>query len=138
MQVHSHNSSLPEIGPEEHPKKTDILVIDDDTDLLDVTRFVLENEGFGVETARSSEDALEMLRAGELPGLVLLDLMMPVMNGWEFLEEVAKLPALKAIPIVVLTASETREVPGAVEVQRKPITLGSLIEMVERHARRSA
>jgi CheY-like chemotaxis protein len=138
MQAHPHSSPLPEIGPEEHPKKTDILVIDDDTDLLDVTRFVLENEGFGVETARSGEDALEMLRAGERPGLVLLDLMMPVMNGWEFLEEVAKLPALKAIPIVVLTASETREVPGAVEVQRKPINLGSLIEMVERHARRGA
>src|SRR5262249_6405268 len=92
-----------------------VLLVDDDPDLLDVTSFVLENEGIVVETARNGQEALALLRAGRLPRLVLLDLMMPVMNGWEFLAEVAKDPELDAIPVVVLTAAERREVPGAAE-----------------------
>jgi len=112
-----------------------VLVVDDDPDLLEVTRFALEGEGIEVETARDGEEALARLRAGSLPRLVLLDLMMPVMNGWEFLDEIAKVPALAAIPIVVLTAADPGEVPGAVEVLRKPFDLGALIEAVERHAR---
>src|SRR5579872_6717093 len=59
-----------------------VLIVDDDPDLLDVTSFVIENEGIVVETARNGQEALAALRAGGLPGLVLLDLMMPVMNGW--------------------------------------------------------
>jgi two-component system, chemotaxis family, chemotaxis protein CheY len=113
-----------------------VLIVDDDPDLLDVTRFVIENEGIVVETARNGQEALALLRTGRLPGLVLLDLMMPVMNGWEFLEEVANDPSLKAIPIVVLTAAERREVPGATEVLSKPMDLVALLQVVERYVRR--
>jgi CheY-like chemotaxis protein len=112
-----------------------VLVVDDDPDLLEVTSFALENEGFGIETARHGEEALRRLRVGKPPAVVLLDLMMPVMNGWQFLEEVAKVPSLKAIPIVVLTAAVRVEVSGAVEILYKPVELGLLIEVVERHAR---
>jgi two-component system, chemotaxis family, chemotaxis protein CheY len=112
-----------------------VLVVDDDQDLLDVIQFVLEGEGFGVLTARSGQEALELLRTGRLPVLVLLDLMMPVMNGWAFLEEVVKHPALREIPVLVLTASEPEQVPGAVGILRKPFDLNVLIEAVERHAR---
>jgi CheY-like chemotaxis protein len=124
-----------------HRKEVDtssfVLIVDDDPDLLDVTSFVIENEGIVVETARNGEEALALLRAGRLPGLVLLDLMMPVMNGWEFLEEVAKDPLLKAIPVVVLTAAERRrEVPGATEVLSKPMDLVALLRVVERYMRR--
>lgn len=112
-----------------------ILVVDDDQDLLDVTRFVLEGEGYGVLTARNGEEALGLLRAGPPPALVLLDLMMPVMNGWAFLEERAREPALQAIPVLVLTASEPEEVPGAVGILRKPFDLDDLINAVEQHAR---
>ena len=101
-----------------------VLIVDDDPDLLEVTRFVIESEGIAVQTAKNGAEALEMLRAGKRPGLVLLDLMMPVMNGWQFLDEIAKSPSLKTIPIVVLTASEPMAVPGALEVMRKPIDLG--------------
>ena len=99
-----------------------------------MTRFVLEGEGFRVETAKNGADALTQLRAGTRPGLVLLDLMMPVMNGWEFLNELAKVPAFAAIPIVVLTASGATRIPGTVEVLHKPIDLGVLVATVERHA----
>src|SRR5215468_7398383 len=69
-----------------------VLIVDDDPDLLEVTSFVIEGEGLAVETAKHGEEALSLMRAGRLPTLVLLDLMMPVMNGWEFLEEVSKDP----------------------------------------------
>lgn len=136
-QVDPPDSSPPELGPQEQPTdaSTTVLVVDDDLDLLEVTCFVLESEGIGVETARNGAQALELLRTGRPPGLVLLDLMMPVMNGWQFLDEVAKIPSLATIPVVVLTAAEPDEVPGAVEVLHKPIDLKSLIEVVERHLR---
>jgi CheY-like chemotaxis protein len=112
-----------------------VLVVDDDPDLLDVTRFVIENEGIVVETARNGQEALALLRAGRLPGLVLLDLMMPVMNGWEFLEEVAKDPLLGAIPIVVLSAGDHDEIAGALEILSKPMDLKELLRVVERYVR---
>jgi CheY-like chemotaxis protein len=112
-----------------------VLIVDDDPDLLDVTSFVIENEGIAVETARNGSEALALLRAGRLPRLVLLDLMMPVMNGWEFLDEIAKDPLLKVIPVVVLTAVERAQVPGAVTVLCKPMDLKALLRVVEHYVR---
>jgi CheY-like chemotaxis protein len=112
-----------------------VLIVDDDPDLLDVTSFVIENEGMTVETARNGEEALALLATGRLPALVLLDLMMPVMNGWEFLTAVANDPVLQAIPVVVLTAAEHTEIPGALAVLSKPMDLKELLRVVERHVR---
>ena len=112
-----------------------VLVVDDDPDLLDVTSFVIETEGMAVETARNGEQALALLGTGRLPALVLLDLMMPVMNGWEFLAAVANDPLLKVIPVVVLTAAEHVQVPGALEVLSKPMDLKELLRVVERYVR---
>src|SRR5262245_44100530 len=105
--VTEESSHVEQLGnhdsPPADPRKTDasriVLVVDDDPDLLDVVRFALEGEGFGVETAENGEKALAHLRTGLRPALVLLDLMMPVMNGWKFLDEVAKTPALKPVPV---------------------------------------
>jgi two-component system, chemotaxis family, chemotaxis protein CheY len=110
-----------------------VLIVDDDPDLLEVTSFVIEGEGLAVETAKHGEEALALLRAGRLPMLVLLDLMMPVMNGWEFLDEVSKDPMLRAIPVVVLTAGDHTHVPGAMAILIKPMDLGELIRVVERY-----
>jgi CheY-like chemotaxis protein len=112
-----------------------VLIVDDDPDLLDVTSFVIENEGMAVETARNGEEALAVIGTGRLPALVLLDLMMPVMNGWEFLAAVAGDPMLRSIPVVVLTAAEHSEVPGAREVLNKPMDLKELLRVVERYVR---
>ena len=112
-----------------------VLIVDDDPNLLEVTSFVIESEGMAVETAKNGEEALALLRAGRLPGLVLLDLMMPVMNGWEFLDEVAKDPLLKVLPVVVLTAAEHAQVPRGVEVLCKPVELRALLRLVERYVR---
>jgi CheY-like chemotaxis protein len=110
-----------------------VLIVDDDPNLLEVTSFVIESEGMAVETARNGREALTLLRAGRLPGLVLLDLMMPVMSGWEFLDEVAKDPSLRQIPIVVLTAAEHVQVTGAMEVLSKPMDLMALLRVVQRY-----
>jgi CheY-like chemotaxis protein len=112
-----------------------VLIVDDDPDLLEVTSFVIEGEGMAVETAKNGEEALALLRTGRLPTLVLLDLMMPVMNGWELLAAVAKDPLLQGIPVVVMTAGEHTEVPGAMEVVSKPMDLQDLLRVVERYVR---
>jgi CheY-like chemotaxis protein len=112
-----------------------VLIVDDDPDLLEVTSFVIEGEGMAVETAKHGEEALALLRTGRLPTLVLLDLMMPVMNGWEFLDEVAKDPLLKAIPIVVLTAGEHEQIAGVRSVLTKPMDLTELLRIVEGYVR---
>ena len=112
-----------------------VLVVDDDPDLLDVTSFVIETEGMAVETARNGAEALALLRAGRQPWLVLLDLMMPVMNGWEFLAAVASDPLLTGIPVVVLTAADHTQIPGALEVLSKPMDLKELLRVVERYVR---
>jgi CheY-like chemotaxis protein len=112
-----------------------VLVVDDDPSLLEVTSFVIEDEGLAVATARDGKEALALLRTSRLPELVLLDLMMPVMNGWEFLDEVAKDPVLRQIPIVVLTAAEHVQVTGAVEVLGKPMDLKALLRVVGHYVR---
>ena len=145
--IEPHRSASSKIDPWAQPhgsaagdrKEVDtsrfVLIVDDDPDLLEVTSFVIEDEGMTVETAKDGEEALALLRTGELPRLVLLDLMMPVMNGWEFLDEVAKDPELRAIPVVVMTAADHPQIPGAQDILGKPMDLTALLRVVERYLR---
>jgi CheY-like chemotaxis protein len=138
-QVDSHIASGFEIGHLDHPDDdavldpARVLLVEDEPTLIEVMRFVLEAEGFEVEVAKNGREALALLRAGMRPALVLLDLMMPVMSGREFLDEVARMPSFEAPPIVVLTAGGPIEVPGAAAVLRKPYDLRVLLEAVERY-----
>jgi CheY-like chemotaxis protein len=120
-----------------------LLVVDDDHDVRDVVAQVLEDEGWSVQTASDGAFALEHLDQSEPPGLILLDLMMPRMNGWEVLEAVSQRPALAGVPIVILTAAadrRTRSDLGArgFEVLTKPVQLTDLIAVVERKCLRPA
>ncbi len=114
-----------------------ILVVDDDTDLRETLGELLHEEGFEPCLCENGRTALACLRTGRRPRLILLDLMMPEMNGWQFREEQLKDAALRDIPVVVMTAS--RGVDGqpisASEILYKPVGLGELIEAVERNAR---
>src|SRR5262252_3656282 len=133
------NESAPRVQPccsaESDQKGLDasgfVLIVNDDPDLLDVTSFVIETEGMAVETARNGAEALALIGTGRRPAVVLLDLVMPVMNGWEFLATVANDPRLKEIPVVVLTAAKHAEVPGALEVLSEPMDLKELLRIVE-------
>ena len=87
-------------------RKRSVLVVDDDYDLRETMRDVLEEQGYLVNTASNGQEALDRLRDGESPEVVVLDLMMPVMDGWHFLDELERDSALADIPVVVMSASQ--------------------------------
>lgn len=83
-----------------------VLVVDDDADIRETVSLILEDEGWEVSSAADGAAALTLLRSGApKPNVILLDLMMPVMNGWQFREEQLKDPQLAQIPLVVLSAN---------------------------------
>lgn len=81
-----------------------ILLVDDDAPSTDALREILENAGHAVATAENGRVALEALRSGDGFCVILLDIMMPVMNGYEFRKEQLEDPKLASIPVIVLTA----------------------------------
>jgi CheY-like chemotaxis protein len=85
-------------------KNRSILVVEDDPELLDGLAELLESEGYRVRRARHGLEALGHLRAGPLPAVILLDLMMPIMNGWQFRHEQRMDSEISKIPIVVISA----------------------------------
>lgn len=109
----------------------DLLIVDDDADVREALASVLEDEGYKVLIAESGRAALETLRRGARPTLILLDLMMPVMDGYEFRARQLQDPDLAKIPVVVLTAGAMDprvEALGAVRSFRKPVSLERLLE----------
>lgn len=110
-----------------------VLVVDDDPDIRDCMADVLESAGYDVRTAANGKEGLEALGHGYRPCVVLLDLMMPVMTGQEFLAEVRR-GELSELPVVVVTAAGQSVVaPGADELMRKPFDIDKLLAAVERH-----
>lgn len=114
-----------------------ILVVDDDSDLRETLGELLTEEGYEPRLFENGRTALESLRDGVRPSLILLDLMMPEMNGWQFREEQLKDEELRDIPVVVMTASRgfAKDAIPAQEILYKPVGLGEIIEAVERNAR---
>lgn len=112
-----------------------ILIVEDDIDTRETLRFLLESEGFTVIEAGHGRAALECLASGPRPCLILLDLMMPVMSGFEFLREFRSDPAHDVTPVVVASAwgSEAEIVQGAQGFVRKPFDLLDLFEHIRRH-----
>lgn len=111
-----------------------VLVVDDDLDTRQTLAGLLGREGFAVSTAANGREALELLRQSPLPDLILLDLAMPVMDGWQFSEAVRKDPALSAIPVIIVSeidnARQQAAPLGAVALLSKPIALEQLLETV--------
>jgi CheY-like chemotaxis protein len=118
-------------------QKHSILVVEDDVDVREALAMFLECEGYHVVEAAHGAEALERLRGGGPFGLILLDLMMPVMNGWEFRDAQAKDPTLAAIPVVVITADHTAAKRaadvGAAGCLLKPVEFPELLDYVGRY-----
>ena len=109
-------------------------MVDDDPDIRDSLREVLEDEGHVVTCVGNGRDALDYLRQGHRPCVILLDLTMPVMDGWQFRREQKQDPAIADIPLIVITASGKRQVMvDADELVMKPLEVGPLLEAVERY-----
>jgi len=116
-----------------------ILIVEDDTHVLETYKLFLEIEGYHVLTAHDGREALDLLRfEKELPALILLDLMMPVMNGWRFLEERRADARLASVPVIAITSARFPEAPpGAVRTLLKPVDIPELLRLVAEHARDS-
>lgn len=113
-----------------------ILVVDDDPDIRDTIVEILEEAGHVAQSAANGNEALARLRAsGDVPCLILLDLMMPIMDGRAFREEQLKDPALSPIPVIVISAfrdtAETAKQLAAAGHLQKPVSLDALLGVVE-------
>jgi CheY-like chemotaxis protein len=114
------------------PDPATVLLVDDDPAILDGVGEFLGEEGFRVVAAPNGAEAIACLRAGFRPDVILLDVMMPVMDGWDFRAEQLADPALRKIPVVVISASGfARDTIGtqlkAYDVLPKPIELGHFL-----------
>jgi len=106
------------------------LVVDDDEDTIALTAAVLRRAGYQVAAAANGEEALTYLRRYPPPCLILLDLAMPIMDGWEFLNEREKNAAFEAIPVIVASGErgvESRIVAARVGFLPKPLERVSLL-----------
>lgn len=115
-----------------------VLIVDDDADIRAVLSEFLEGEGYAVATAAHGAEALYYLRTQAPPTLVLLDLMMPTMDGFQFREEQRRDASIASIPVVVMTASGAFE-PGVFKVEHivaKPIELDKLLDALNEAGRR--
>jgi CheY-like chemotaxis protein len=114
----------------------DVLVIDDDAEIRETLVEVLEERGIHAEAAQHGAQALDRLRHGLHPSLILLDLMMPVMDGATFRAEQRRDAAIADIPVVVISASQdldgTGEAMAAAATLQKPISFRDLIDTVKR------
>lgn len=114
-----------------------VLVVDDDYAVLDAMKDVLEDEGYEVSLAANGLEALKELRRKNKVCLILLDLMMPVMNGWEFRQQQLEDTELAGIPTVVVTAHnhpvENTQELKVKHVIAKPVKPELLISMVNEY-----
>lgn len=109
-----------------------VLLVEDDYDVRDTLQDLLESEGFDVIPAANGKQAIDFLRYAKPGGdfVVVLDLMMPMVSGWEVLELLTKDSRLARIPVIVLSALATERPPRAQEFVRKPFTMQTLVTSI--------
>jgi CheY-like chemotaxis protein len=114
-----------------------ILIVEDNADLRDSLAELLQYEGYEVARAANGQEALRYLRECPPPCLILLDLMMPVMNGWEFRKQQLLDPTLSSIPVAIVTGvrNSLDQVAAldAVDYLQKPVDMSELLKTVAAH-----
>ncbi len=121
-------------APAQAPDRKIILLVEDDRSIREAVQSVLEDEGYAVIQAENGRDALDRLHAGARPDLVVLDLRMPIMDGWEFRAAQKNDPNLAGIPVLAVSAdgSAKAEAIAADGYLRKPLSTRTLLETVAR------
>jgi CheY-like chemotaxis protein len=113
-----------------------ILIVEDEHDIRVVLTEILEDEGYSVDSVPNGLEALAFLQEHH-PQLILLDLGMPVMTGWEFRDQQQRDPALADIPVILMSATpylnRTASALRAADCLDKPIELNALLDMIEQH-----
>lgn len=109
-----------------------ILVIDDDDGIREALKAALEYEGYVVSTAENGQIALDLINKGQKPCFIVLDLMMPVMDGWTFAAKLAEDPKLSQIPFVVVSAFDDKaQNLQAKNIFKKPVNLKVLSDVIK-------
>jgi CheY-like chemotaxis protein len=111
-----------------------ILVVDDHPGIRDLLRMILGLQGIAIEMAANGQEALALLSTIKRPCMILLDLMMPVMNGWEFYSALQGNPSFQGIPVVVMSAYSKEEIDiPPLEVLSKPLDMPYLRSLTEKY-----
>jgi CheY-like chemotaxis protein len=114
-----------------------VLIVEDDADLRDMMAQLLNLEGFNAATVANGREALEYLQESDRPDVILLDLMMPVMDGWEFRRRQQADPSVSGVPVIVLSALDpTRAADvNANAFLKKPLDFDRLLALVRSYCR---
>jgi CheY-like chemotaxis protein len=116
-----------------------VLVVEDEADVRESMEVLLEDEGLPTVFATNGSEALDLLRRPDFQACVIvLDLMMPVTDGWEFLEKRARDPKLRAIPVIIVSAYVGKDADNALLGESdvflpKPLFVGDLMSVIEKH-----
>jgi CheY-like chemotaxis protein len=118
-------------------RNAELLIVDDDRELLDALADTLQESGFAVAKAMNGREALDRLQRAPLPAAVLLDLNMPVMNGWQFCAAKKADAALRGVPVIVLSAAAKKDPASPYyldvdEIVTKPIEMDELLGAIRR------
>ena len=106
-----------------------MLIVDDEQDIRESLAEFFQDQGYDVNTAANGSEALIRLESGERPGVILLDLLMPIMNGRDLYNRLRADPELDRIPIIILTSDPSRAPVGPL-VLKKPVGLPQLLRVV--------
>jgi CheY-like chemotaxis protein len=111
-----------------------ILLAEDDLEIRDIVQELLEEKGYDVIPARTGRQALDFLSMDPRspPDVVVLDLMMPIVTGWQVLEAIQHDPVLSKVPVVIVTATSQDRPTGAAAFLRKPFRVEALLEAIDR------
>jgi CheY-like chemotaxis protein len=115
-----------------------VLVVEDEEELREMLREALELNGYSVSTAQEGGEALEAIADIDHVCLVLLDLLMPGMNGWEFFMKMRQRPEFASVPVVVHSSVPDRAPEGVDRVLKKPVELNRLLSIVAEYCPRTA
>jgi two-component system chemotaxis response regulator CheY len=113
-----------------------VLVVEDEEELREMMRDALELNGYRVVTAEHGQDALDKLNGIEHLCLVILDLLMPVMNGWDFVARMRQRAELASIPVVVHSSAPASPPAGVTRVLQKPMNFDRLLSLVGEYCAR--
>lgn len=115
--------------------RSTVMLVDDDVDVCDAYAEVLQEAGYDVMRASNGKEALEQLRsARQLPAVILADLMMPLMDGWQLRAALSESGVFRHIPLVVMTAGREPPTVAASGYLHKPVSLDQLLATVRRFA----
>jgi CheY-like chemotaxis protein len=133
-QLETENPSV-DTASHEAARRCLVAIVEDDTEFRNMLRELLEEEQYRVVAVSNGAEALATLRGEMIPNVILLDVSMPVMDGFDFLRHRNDDPQLSAVPVVLVTNAKPHERPttGVNDVVRKPIDIDEILFAIKRY-----